>query len=123
MNGLPMANNFRVYWLLVSVFGLKIRHVGLLLFRIILTLFISVTLCLDSLLFVGFKKQKFEKPLFLIGHLRSGTTFMHRYLSDLLPHYRSMVLWEMVFPALSARKLLTPFLPILIFFSLCMVCV
>ena len=41
-----------------------------------------------------------------------GNTFLHRYLTEVFP-FRSLLLWEMVFPALRARALLRPFLPLL----------
>src|SRR5688500_20243150 len=36
---------------------------------------------LDDILFPGHKKQPIEKPLFILGNLRSGSTFLHRLLS------------------------------------------
>ncbi len=108
-----MARNLHVIRLLVRVFGLRLRFLWLLCFRLALTSFTWLTLGLDRVLFPGHRRAPLERPLFLVGHLRSGTTFMHRYLSDLLPGHRSMVLWEMVFPALTARALLRPFLPLM----------
>ncbi|MGI6394875.1 MAG: sulfotransferase family protein [bacterium] len=106
-----MISSFKVVALLNSVFGFRIKHLGILIFRTIFTCFTCAALCLDRILFPKLKKKRGNKSLFLIGHLRSGTTFMHRYLSELLPNYRSMLLWEMVFPAISARIALKPFLP------------
>lgn len=108
-----LARNLHVIRLLVHVFGLRLRFLWLLLFRLGLTFLIWATLGLDRLLFPGHAKRALDRPLFLVGHLRSGTTFLHRYLSDLLPQHRSMVLWEMVFPALTMRALLRPFLPLM----------
>ncbi|HEY3451249.1 MAG TPA: sulfotransferase [Myxococcales bacterium] len=108
-----MARNLHVVARLVQVFGLRLRFLWLLGFRLSLTFFSWMTLGLDRLLFPGHARQALERPLFLVGHLRSGTTFLHRYLAGLLPEHRSMVLWEMVFPALSARALLRPFLPLM----------
>lgn len=107
-----MWQSFRVVALLIGVFGLRVRHLGLLGFRVAITLFTTLTLALDHLVFPRGVRTPVERPVFFIGHLRSGTTFLHRYLTEIFP-FRSLLLWEMVFPALSARALLRPFLPIL----------
>ncbi|MBP5202787.1 sulfotransferase, partial [bacterium] len=72
----------------------------------------KVTLFLDKIFFPGAAKQKIEKPVFLIGHLRSGTTFLHRFLTENCGELRGFAMWEMVFPALSMRKIIRPFLPL-----------
>ena len=36
---------------------------------------------LDDILFPAYKEHVIEKPLFILGNLRSGTTFLHRLLS------------------------------------------
>ena len=36
---------------------------------------------LDDILFPAHKTQPIEKPLFILGNLRSGSTFLHRLLS------------------------------------------
>jgi len=108
-----MGKSFRVVFFLMALFGLRWRYLGLLLFRIFLTSFTAATLFLDHLFFRRTIMVPLKEPVFLIGHLRSGTTFLHRYLTAIFPSFRSLLLWEMVFPALTARALLTPFLPIM----------
>lgn len=107
-----MLQSFRVVALLIGVFGLRLRYLGLLGFRVAITLFTTLTLALDHLVVPSGVRAPVERPVFFIGHLRSGTTFLHRYLTATFP-FRSLLLWEMVFPALTARALLRPFLPIL----------
>ena len=108
-----MGKSFRVVFFLIALFGLRLRYIGLLLFRILLTSFMVTTLFLDRLLFRRAVAAPLDRPVFLIGHLRSGTTFLHRYLTDIFPDFRSLLMWEMVFPALTARALLKPFLPVM----------
>ncbi|MFV8750145.1 sulfotransferase [Nannocystaceae bacterium ST9] len=104
-----LINSFRVVLLLIEVFGFRWRQLGLLGFRIALTSFTALTLALDHLFFPRGVRTPLDRPVFLIGHLRSGTTFLHRWLTETFP-FRSLLLWEMVFPALTARLLLRPFL-------------
>ncbi len=108
-----MVKSFRVVHLLIAQFGFRLRYLGLLFFRIVLTLFIVSTAALDRIFFPGSRSAPLEKPVFLIGHLRSGTTFLHRYLTAIFPLFRSMHLWEMIFPSLTARALVRPFLPLM----------
>lgn len=106
-----MSKNFRIIALLISIFGFRARYIGLLCFRIVITLFSKLTLALDSIFFP--MRRDLKSPVFLIGHLRSGTTFMHRYLTDTFPGFRSLLMWEMIFPALIARAIFRPFLPVM----------
>ncbi len=108
-----MGKSVRVVFFLITLFGLRLRYIGLLLFRILLTSFMVTTLFFDRLLFRRVVAVPLDRPVFLIGHLRSGTTFLHRYLTDTFPVFRSLLMWEMVFPALTARAFLKPFLPLM----------
>lgn len=101
--------SIRVVALLIRVFGLRPRYLGLLLFRLVITGWTALTLALDHLAFPRGVRAELDRPVFFIGHLRSGTTFLHRYLTATFP-FRSLLLWEMVFPALTARLILRPFL-------------
>ncbi len=73
--------------------------------------FIGLTLILDRIFFPSFKKQKIEKPIFLIGHPRSGTTFLHRFILKNCHGLSGNLLWEMIFPSITARKIMKPFIP------------
>lgn len=74
--------------------------------------YVSVTWALDSLFFPGFKKQAIDRPVFLVGNPRSGTTFLHRFLADQgdLVGYR---VYEMLVPSRTGQLLIKPFLPLL----------
>jgi LPS sulfotransferase NodH len=60
---------------------------------------------LDELLFRDYRKVPLDRPIFILGNPRSGTTFMHRFLLETgaLCAYE---LWEMLFPAITARRML-----------------
>jgi hypothetical protein len=104
-----VIKSIRIVALLIRVFGLRLRYLGLLSFRFVITGWTALTLALDHLLFPRGVRAPLDRPVFFIGHLRSGTTFLHRYLTSTF-RFRSLLLWEMVFPALTARLLLRPFL-------------
>jgi len=68
---------------------------------------------IDSLFFARYKDTPLSNPVFLLGHPRSGTTFLHRFLVKNLPNYRGMLLWDMFAPSIFLRRLLKPFIPVL----------
>ncbi len=56
------------------------------------------------------KTQPIDRPIFIIGNPRSGTTFLHRFLLG-NRGLAAFELWEMLFPAITARKLLGRIVP------------
>ena len=107
-----MSQTLKILKILYSAFGFRFKYIGILIFRTFIGALMKVTLFLDKIFFSDAAKQKIEKPVFLIGHLRSGTTFLHRFLTENCDELRSFAMWEMVFPALSMRKIIKPFLPL-----------
>ena len=73
----------------------------------------SFFLFLDNLFFPAFRRIKVEKPVFIIGHPRSGTTFLHRLFtqSDEMAAFKS---WHLFCPALTQRFLMRPLFTFLI---------
>ncbi|HBF87073.1 MAG TPA: hypothetical protein DDX39_00415 [Bacteroidales bacterium] len=97
---------------LSKVFGFKFSYLlvplvyGL--YKIILHLFFGI----DYVFFhLNIKRTKIVKPIFLIGHPRSGTTFIHRFILSNNLQLKGNQLWEMIYSAISLRKILKPFLP------------
>ena len=63
--------------------------------------------------FYPFKlNKKIKKPILIVGNPRSGTTFIHRYLSNNGIGAGSR-LYQMVFTSIILQKLIKPILPIL----------
>jgi len=64
------------------------------------------TLCflLDYVFFPALWKQKVERPVFIVGHGRSGTTLMHRLMSADGERFSFFLYWEMFFPSLLQKK-------------------
>lgn len=114
-----MTYNFRLFWRMTlrSFFGTRGTHGQLTPRRIFfLLLFYSVWpgwalftgLCfwLDDRLFPGYKTQPLEKPLFILGNYRSGSTFLHRLLSRDGETFTSLRTWEIfITPSITQRKI------------------
>jgi len=62
-------------------------------------------LLLDEVLFPGYRKVKIARPVFILGVPRSGTTFLHRTLSEDKERYTSVSTWEVFLaPSVCQRK-------------------
>lgn len=64
---------------------------------------------LDDILFPGHKTQPIEKPLFIIGNLRSGSTFLHRLLSRDSDTFTSLTIWDIYLTPSVTQKKITQF--------------
>jgi len=81
-----------LFRLLVLVPGLYLIH--------------SVFFFLDKILFPGLWFQKIEKPIFIVGHARSGTTLISRLLAYDSERFNYFLYWEMFFPSLIEKKII-----------------
>jgi hypothetical protein len=59
---------------------------------------------LDALFFPRWRDTPMAPPIFILGHQRSGTTLLHRLLSEDRTHARSLLFHEMILPAISAQR-------------------
>jgi len=59
---------------------------------------------LDALVHPDWKRTRMAPPIFILGHQRSGTTLLHRLLSEDRAHARSLLLHEMVLPAITTQN-------------------
>jgi hypothetical protein len=64
---------------------------------------------LDDILFPAYKDHPIEKPLFIIGNLRSGSTFLHRLLSRDAETFTSLTTWDIYLTPSVTQKKLTQF--------------
>lgn len=63
---------------------------------------------LDKLLFPGFRQVTVREPVFIIGNMRSGTTFLHRLMARDTANFCTLKTWELGFaPTITQRKILT----------------
>jgi len=75
-------------------------------------LFTRACLLLDVVFFPALRKIQIDKPVFIMGHPRSGTTFFQKevYKSGQVTMFST---WEMALPSLVQRKLFSPVIWIL----------
>jgi hypothetical protein len=70
------------------------------------SLFTWLCFFLDDLLFPAYKQQPIEKPLFILGNFRSGSTFVHRLLSRDSATFTSLRTWDIfLMPSITQRKM------------------
>ena len=62
-----------------------------------------IFLFLDFILVPQFEKAKVEKPIFIMGVNRSGTTFFHKMLSK-SNKFSTSTTWDLILPSISLRK-------------------
>jgi hypothetical protein len=61
---------------------------------------------LDDIFFPAYKDQPIEKPLFILGNLRSGSTFLHRLLSRDVETFTSLTTWDIYLtPSVTQKKI------------------
>ena len=68
---------------------------------------------LDRLFFPAWRQQRVDRPVFIIGHPRSGTTMLHRSLTA-ADDFVVFKFWHLLFPSLTSRKLVGPLIDNLI---------
>jgi hypothetical protein len=117
-----MRYNFRLFWrsFYRSFFASKNttaplnrkRVLFLLLFYIVWplgSLMHWVCFGLDDIFFPGYKTHPIEKPLFILGNLRSGSTFLHRLLSRDKETFTSLTTWDIYLTPSVTQKKITQF--------------
>jgi len=66
------------------------------------------SLALDRIVFPAYRRTPVRAPIFIAGHPRSGTTFLHRLMAEDRRHFCAMRMWEILLaPSISLRKLVT----------------
>ncbi|MBL6782054.1 MAG: sulfotransferase [Alphaproteobacteria bacterium] len=90
----------------VNMFAIMTKAV-VLSFLAFLFLIHRLAFALDIILFPRLKKVSIDKPLFIVGLPRSGTTTAHRFMASHTELFTSMPLWELLFaPALCQKYLI-----------------
>jgi hypothetical protein len=91
--------------------GLGLVKVSILhtLWRGIIMLFMQ----LDKVFYPAWSRTTIDRPVFIIGHPRSGTTMLHRSLTS-TGDFVVFKFWHLVFPSLTLRRLLNPLISYLI---------
>ena len=73
-------------------------------FRIALHSIAQAGWAADELFARGWRDAAFRGPLFILGHQRSGTTFLHRLLATDRTHFAALTFQEMLLPATSIQR-------------------
>lgn len=68
--------------------------------------FHAVCFFLDAVLFPGLRKTEVKTPVFVVGHARSGTTLVHRLMSEDEGRFSSFMMYELYFPSLLQKKII-----------------
>jgi hypothetical protein len=105
-----MRHHLRVYRIIGKTFGVWVRPLGAFGLLQLRQAISAITLALDYVFYPSHRKQPIDRPIFIIGNPRSGTTFLHRLLLG-AGDMAAFELWEMLFPAITARKLLGGIVP------------
>ncbi len=119
-----MSYNFRLFFITFykSIFQSKGTHAQLtrkrigflLLFYLVWPVWgiiVWVSFLLDNLLFPGHKNQPAEKPLFILGNFRSGSTYLQRLIAKDKDQFASARTWDIF---LSPSVTLTKFFSVLL---------
>jgi hypothetical protein len=70
----------------------------------IVSSFHAICFFLDGILFPGLFAVQVTRPVFMVGHARSGTTLTHRLMSRDAGRFSSFLLYECYFPSLLQKK-------------------
>jgi hypothetical protein len=111
--------NFSLFWRVTarSVFRSANTHGALTRKRVIflllfytfwpaMAIFTWACFLLDDLFFPAYRKQPVEKPLFILGNFRSGSTFLHRLLTRDARTFTSLRTWDIfLMPSITQRRL------------------
>jgi hypothetical protein len=100
------ARMLRLAWRDPHPAGRRGMLVRLLVFVPLVASFHAVCFFLDGLLFPGLHRVAVRRPVFLVGHARSGTTLLHRLMSRDAERFSSFMLYELYFPSLLQKKLI-----------------
>ena len=76
-------------------------------------LYHAICMELDKVFFPRYKKTQIKNPVFIVGNARSGTTLFQRLLSADEDNFVYFKGWEVLFPALIQKKILTAFTTVL----------
>lgn len=99
-----MLRYLRLYLSIIRTFGFRLRPIFTFLLKQVHRLISVSTRGADHLFFPGFRRRKLDRPIFILGNPRSGTTFVHRFLLH-SQRLCAFELWEMLLPAITARRM------------------
>jgi omega-hydroxy-beta-dihydromenaquinone-9 sulfotransferase len=108
-----MIKLFKILFLLIKKFGFRPIYGIIPFYRLIYKILYAFGTFTDAIFFKKYKRIVIKKPVFLIGHPRSGTTFLHKFIVKNVPEFEGMYLWRMLFSTLTSRFIVKPLLPVI----------
>ena len=100
-----MRRHVALYRNIVKTFGWQARPLATFALLNVRHAVSAATLALDRLVVPEALSRPLDRPIFILGSPRSGSTFLHRTLVS-SGEAAGYALWEMLFPAVTARRLL-----------------
>ncbi len=113
-------STFGIYYTSLLILYRNKQFLYLILFLItypLITFVSRIFLFLDYILVPEFEKAKANKPIFIMGVNRSGTTFFHRLISE-SNQFSTSKTWDLIIPSLSLRNFLSIFNKVLTYLKL-----
>ena len=101
-----------VYGIIGKTFGSWFSPIITGLLLLILRTIVLIGSIIDYICFSKIRKGKISNPILIVGNPRSGTTFLHHYLTSHKLGTGSQ-LWQMLYPSVVLQKIIRPFLPFL----------
>ena len=101
-----------VYGIIGKTFGSWFSPIITGLLLLILRTVVLIGSIIDYICFSKIRKGKISNPILIVGNPRSGTTFLHHYLTSHKLGTGSQ-LWQMLYPSVVLQKIIRPFLPFL----------
>jgi hypothetical protein len=106
-----MIKLIKIIVLLFKKFGFRFIYLIIPIYRLFYSILYYLGALFDVAIFWKYKHVEVKKPVFLIGHPRSGTTFLHKFIIKNSSEFEGMFLWRMIFPTLTSRFIIKPILP------------
>jgi hypothetical protein len=98
------ARMLRIAWREPHPAGRRRMLVRLLVWVPVVASFHAVCFFLDGVFVPSLRRVAVRRPVFIVGHARSGTTLLHRLMSRDAERFSSFRLYEMYFPSLLQKQ-------------------
>ncbi|MFL2988866.1 sulfotransferase [bacterium] len=101
-----------VYKIIGQTFGTWISPIITGFLLLILRIVVFIGSIFDYIFYSKIRNGQIKNPIIIVGNPRSGTTFLHHYLTSHKLGTGSQ-LWQMLYPTVVLQKIIRPFLPFL----------
>lgn len=102
----------KTYKILKFNFGIKFLSILVGFYILLVRILVFIFSIFDYIFYPKVRFLKIKKPIVIVGNPRSGTTFLHHFLTRNNFGTGSQ-LWQMLYPSILLQKLIKPLLPFL----------